>query len=86
MIRIFMPAPCVLPVLLHHVPIAIRSCNQNYMETEEGAHKDGAIVHIAIPGFGMWYNCRLYHERKTLKPCVFLSNLQNCKRIAKGMY
>jgi hypothetical protein len=83
MIRIFMPVPCVLPVLLHHVPTAIRSCNQNYMETEEGAQKDGAIVHIAIPGFGMWYNCRLYHERKTLKPCVFIkaSKLQkNCKR------
>jgi hypothetical protein len=56
------------------------------VETKEGAQKDGAIVHIAIPGFGMRYNCRLYHERKTLKPFVFLSKLQNCKRIAKGIY
>jgi hypothetical protein len=56
------------------------------METEEGVQRDGAIVHIPIPGFGMWYNCRLYHERKTLKACVFLTKLQNCKRIAKGIY
>jgi hypothetical protein len=62
-----MCAPCTTTSCTH----AIRSCNQNYMATEEGAQKDGAIVHIAIPGFGMWYSCRLYHERNWSLVCFY---------------